>query len=126
MIAFLHLLATLVLVPYVLLASAFALFSRAIARGTPLGFLDAILTYALWLIPWGALAFIAGTVALAVCGMIERTRRAAGAVLCVLAVASAVAIPTLASSPPDADTVLFLGPCVAVAIFGAWRASHAA
>ena len=49
----LHVLATLLLAPYVALAILLLAFGHATSRGSLWGFLDAVLNHALWIIPWG-------------------------------------------------------------------------
>src|SRR5207342_3319603 len=81
----LHLLCTLVLLPYLLLAAWFLILGDAISGGSLASFLTTLLSHALWLIPWGLLGFTAGIVAVAALGMIEGMRWLGGLCLFVLA-----------------------------------------
>jgi hypothetical protein len=63
-----YLLATCVLLPYVLLATAFVVLGHVVSGGTLLSLFDALLRAALWLIPWGLLAFAAAVFALLALG----------------------------------------------------------
>jgi len=120
--AALHLLATIVLIPYLLLAAAFLLLGSAIATGTLGGFLVALLSFALWLMPWGALGGIAALCGLVALGMIDQTRWFAALLLLALAGACLGVIAFGASGGLDAGVALFLAPCAAVAAFAGWLA----
>jgi hypothetical protein len=50
-----HLLCTLVLLPYLALAAWFLILGDAIAGGSLASFLATLLSHALWLMPWGLL-----------------------------------------------------------------------
>ena len=120
--AALYLVATLVLIPYLLLAAAFVLLGSAIAAGTLAGFLAALLRFALWLMPWGALAGIAALCGLAALGLVERTRRLGALVLSALPGACLVIIAFGDGRGFDAGAALFLTPCALVALSAAWLA----
>ena len=117
----LHVLATLVLAPYVALAIVFLVFGHATSRGSLPGFFDTLLQHALWIIPWGIIGFGIAILALASLGVVRETRTFAAALLCALAVVSPVILVAVSGSRLDADAFIFLAPCVAVAIFGGWR-----
>jgi len=117
----LHVLAALLLAPYLALAIVFLVFGHATSRGSFLGFLDTLLQHAAWIIPWGILGFGVAMIALATLGIVRETRAFAAALLCALAIASPVILVAVSGSRMDADVIFFLLPCVAVAIFGAWR-----
>lgn len=120
--AILHLIATLVLAPYLLLAAAFVVLGGAIATGSLGGFLAALLAFALWLVPWGALGAIVALLVLLALGINERTRWLGALLVCMLASAAIVLIAWLDSGPLDAGAALFLAPCAAVALCGGWLA----
>jgi hypothetical protein len=117
----LHVVATLVLAPYVALAIVFLAFGHATSRGSLFGFLDTLLQHALWIFPWGIIGFAVAILGIAALGVIKSTRAFAAALLCALAVASPVILVVVSGSRLDVDAIVFLVPCVAVALFGAWR-----
>lgn len=116
-----HLLATVTVTPYVVLALAFVLFGRAVASGSWLGFFDTLITQASWVIPWGAIVFALLTCALGVVGFTSM-RWLGGIVLCVLADISLAVLLVMPDSAIDADALVVLLPCAAVALFGGWIA----
>ena len=115
--AILHVLATLVLVPYFVLAGGFLILGHAISRGSLWSFLDALLAHAAWLIPWGILGLALALVAVAILGAIARARRLAAAILAMLAGASLAVILTIGRGEIDAGALLFLLPCALVLAF---------
>lgn len=117
-----HLLATLVLVPYVVLALGFVLLGQAIASGSLAGFLLTLLSQAVWLVPWGALAIVGSLAMVAALGFSARLRWVAGACVAAIAAASLLAIGVLGSSPLGAGELTFPLPCLAAGGFGAWLA----
>ena len=117
----LHVLATLLLAPYVALAILLLAFGHATSRGSLWGFLDAVLNHALWIIPWGVIGFVVAVLAIAGLGIARRTRVFASALLCALAVVSPIVLVAVTGSRLDAERIIFLAPCIAVAIFGGWR-----
>ena len=70
----LHLLSIILVLPSVVLASAFAILGHAIATGSLLGFLGDLLAVALWLVPWGLLAVLVALLALVLGGLWVRFR----------------------------------------------------
>ena len=117
----LHVLATVVLLPYVALAAAFLLLGNVIAGGSLLSMLGRLLAHATWIIPWGIIGAACAIVAIALLGIIPGYHRLGGLVLGVLAVSSLLAIVFMTGRPAmDASQLLFLSPCVAVLGFGAW------
>ena len=120
--AALHVFATLVLLPYVALATSFAILGHAISSGSLLGFFNALLAHAVWLVPWGLMAIACAIGLLAVGGMIPRFQRVAGLCLAVLAGASLAVIVLVSPWRVDASQTAFLLPCFLVFVFGAWAA----
>ena len=120
--AILHLLATLVVLPYVALAGAFVLLGRIIAAGSLPSMILALLEQALWLIPWGLLGVLAVVLVLVALGFSERLRWLGASCLFAIAAACLVVIAWLQSGPIDGGQLLFLLPCFAVAAFAAWLA----
>jgi hypothetical protein len=118
----LHVLATAVLVPYLVLAAGFVLLGHTIAGGSLLAFFDRLLMHFTWLVPWGIIGFGVVLFALATLGLFARFRVMAGLVLCLTASTSTIIILVLTSATVGLGEVLFLLPCLAVATFGAWLA----
>ena len=116
-------LATLILLPYAGLASAFALLGYAISGGTLASILQAVLAEALWLIPWGLIGIACGVVILLGLGVNPGTRKVGSVILSVLAVASSASIWALSTNKFGPGELAFLLPCLGVAAVGAWLAS---
>ena len=118
----LHLLCTLVLLPYLALAAWFLILGDAIAGGSLASIFTTLLSHALWLIPWGLLGFAAGIVGVAALGMIEGVRWLGG--LCLFLLAGSCLFIVIAGNPSAVGPgeLLFLLPCFAVLIFGGWLA----
>ena len=92
----LHVLATITLAPYFLLAAGFVLLGQAIGSGSLWSFFDTLLAQATWLIPWGMIGLAAFFLFLAALGLYSRSRWIAGALLFVVSlgsIAGAVAFP---------------------------------
>lgn len=118
-----HLLCTLVLLPYLALAAWFLILGDAIAGGTLASFLGTLLSHALWLFPWGLLGIAAGIVTVAALGMIEGVRWLGG--LCLFVLAGGCLVIVIAGNPSaiGAGELLFLLPCFAILAFGGWFAA---
>jgi len=117
-----HVVATLMLVPYLLLAAAFLIGGHAIGAGSLWALLDTLLAHALWIIPWGAIGFGVIMLTVAVLGAYPPTRRLGGILLGALAAGALVVLVTLHSGPLDAGQILFLVPCGLALACGAWLA----
>jgi len=117
----LHVLATLLIAPYVALAIILLAFGHATAQGSLWGFIDTLARHVAWILPWGILGFAAGILVLSGLGIRRRTRTLASALLCAFAIASPVILVVVSGSRLDAGAILFLMPCIAAAAFGAWR-----
>jgi hypothetical protein len=113
-------LATLVLLPYAFLASAFVLLGYAISGGTLASFIQAIFAEATWLIPWGVVGAACFLVVLVGLGVNQSTRKVGAVILLVLALASIAAIWLLPTNTIGVAEFTFLLPCVAVVGVGAW------
>lgn len=118
----LHVLATVTLAPYFLLAAGFVLLGQAIGSGSLWSFVDTLLLQATWLIPWGMIGLAAFFIVLAALGLNSRSRWIAGALLCLVALASVAVIVFMDRSALDAGGLLFLSPCIMVVAFGGWLA----
>ena len=118
-----YLLATLFVLPYLALATGFLGLGRAIAAGTLPGFFDVLLTTALWMIPWGVLAFACALVALIAAAASDRWRWLGASCLCLAATTCLGVILTLASSPIEPGHLAFLLPCLLAAFGAGWVAA---
>ena len=118
--AVLHVLATIVLLPYLLLAVAFVMLEQVIGDGTLGALLKSLLVQLTWLVPWGLLGFLMLVILLAALGLHPASRWLGGLVLCLVAVASIAVVIIKPAAPLDMDGLLFLSPCMLVAAYGAW------
>lgn len=118
----LYLLMTVVLIPYALLATGFALLDRALADGTLGSLIKFLLQVVVLLINGGLLAVAAALLALLMLAASDRWRWIGFACLCLAAVISSALIVFLPGTPPDPGQWLFLAPCLLVAVLGAWLA----
>lgn len=126
MCRFLHVLSTMIVAPYVVLALGFLLAGRMIASGSIWQALDLMLSAFLWLVPWGAIGFMLATVALAGLGVAAGYRRIASAILAAVAVATLLVLILMPTRWPGAGELLFLAPCLgaaAIAALGLRRAN---
>ena len=121
--ALIHLLASILVVPYLALAGFFLLIGE-VARTKGLvalvALLDVSLEHALWILGWGIYLLPLLWLILAASGAVPRFQRAAALVLGLLASGSLVTIVTLESSPIELGHVLFLGPCLGVVAVSIW------
>jgi hypothetical protein len=117
-----YLLATCVLLPYVLLATAFILLGHVLSGGTLLSLFDALFRAALWLVPWGLLAFAAGVLALLALGLSDRLLWLGGLCLSLIACGCTATILLMNTTPIEPGQLLFMLPCMMIVIFGAWLA----
>jgi hypothetical protein len=118
-----YLLATLSLLPYLALATGFLVLGRAIGAGSVPGFFDVLLTTALWLIPWGLLAFAAALVLLVALAANDRWRWLGACCVCLTATTSLVVILTVGSGPVEPGHLAFLLPCALAAVGAGWVAT---
>jgi hypothetical protein len=120
----LHVVGTLILVPYLLLASAFLVLGHALARaqGSIWVIFDTLLHQAVWIIPWGIIGAAGALLAIAALGVFPESRRLGGAILAVLAAGSIVVLVTMDTGTLDAGSLTFLAPCAAVLGLGVWLA----
>ena len=122
-----HVLATLVLAPYVALAVGFLLLGHAIARGTAGGtggFLLALLDIFIWMVPWGVLALVTALLLVGAMFFSPGTRVAASAALAGIAVATLGVLIAVPADWPDAGQVAFMVPCAAAGLVGGWNLMH--
>jgi len=115
----LHLLCSIVLLPYLLLAAWFLILGDAIASGSLLSFFGTLLAHAVWLMPWGILGFGCGFLILCVIGVSDRLRWLGAACLFVLAGGCLLVIGQI-DAVTSFGQILFLLPCLGVLGCGAW------
>lgn len=118
----LHLVSIVLVLPSVLLAAAFVILGRAIATRSLLGLLGQLLTDALWIVPWGALAAVTAIVLIATGGFFVQTRRFAGLCVALLGLASIVVVLSLMmthSRVSVSDLPFFIPGVIAIGI-GLW------
>ena len=118
----LHVLATIVVLPYLVLASGFLILGHAISTGSLLSFFGTLLAHAAWIIPWGVIGFVCAIVLVAVLGTIPRFRLVGAVCLCLLAAVSLAVIIFMAPTRVGWSELLFLLPCMLVLIFSGWLA----
>ena len=118
--AVLHILAVLVLLPYLALAAGFLIIGHAISGGSLLSFFEKLLTHATWIVPWGVIGAGVVIVVLTVLGILSDLRWLGALLLSVLAAVCLAVILVVPSSLPDAGQILFLAPCAGVLAFSAW------
>lgn len=119
--ALFHVLATIVAVPYVLLATGFLLLGQLINSGSIVAFFDTLITQFAWVMPWGILGFALALLLLATLGLFPQTRWLAGLLLGLLAGSSLLVI-VFFDRALDAGKFLFLLPGLLVVFFAAWLA----
>src|SRR5512135_2124392 len=118
----LHLLCTMVLLPYLMLAGWFLILGDAISGGSLTSFFTTLLAHALWLVPWGLLGFAAAMFGIMALGLIDGVRWLGAICLFILAAGCLLVVIGMDVSAIDLGALLFLLPCFAVAFFGAWLA----
>jgi len=120
----LHLLSIVLVLPSVLLASAFIILGRAIAARSLLGVLGQLLADALWLIPWGLIAACIVILLIAAGGFYVQTRRLAGFCVALLGVGSTVVVLTFTVSHSNFSVgqLPFFVPAGVASCIGFWFA----
>ena len=124
--AVLHVLATIALLPYLVLASGFLILGHALSGGSLLSFFGILLAHAAWIIPWGLIGVACAIVLVAVLGIVPRFRWLGGLCLCLLAAASLAVIIFMTSAHVGWSELLFLFPCMLALIFGGWSITQTA
>ena len=123
-----HILAALVVAPYVALAVGFLLLGHAISRGTAGGLgglLLALLDIFIWMVPWGILILITGLLLVVAMYFSPGTRVAASAALVGISIATLVVLVAMPTGWPDAGQILFMLPCAAAGVVGAFNLARA-
>lgn len=106
--------------PYAALAGFFLLIGGAARAKGLFALLEVVLHHANWLLLWGVYGFALLWLALVVMGLLAPFQRAAALLLCLLASGSLLIIIALPSTPLEPGQVLFLAPCVVLAVASAW------
>ena len=117
-----HILATLVVAPYVALAVGFLLLGHAISRGTAGGtggFLLALLDIFIWMVPWGVLVLVTSLLLVGAMYFSRGTRVAASAALVGISFATLAVLVAVPTGWPDAGQIVFMLPCAAAGVVGA-------
>ena len=115
-----HLLASILVVPYLALAGLFLLIGEVARTKGLFAVLDVALEHALWILGWGIYLLPLLWLILAASGAVPRLQKAAALILGFLAACSLVVIVTLQSSPIELGQVLFLGPCLGIVAVSIW------
>jgi hypothetical protein len=116
----LHGLGCILVLPYVALALQF-LFIGDLARSKGLfAILETALNHLNGFLLWGIYGLPLLWLALVAMGFVPTLRRAGSLALALLALSSGLVIVTLSSTPPQADALVFLLPCLAVGGGSAW------
>lgn len=123
--AILHIIGTLVVLPYMLLAAAFLLIGDVARTRGLFEILNVVANHANWILRWGIYGLPLVTVALIVVGLLPSTQRGSAAVLFLVALGSLAVIGTLHSGRLEFGHIVFLLPCVAVVAVSAWLFSRA-
>ena len=116
----LHVLGTLVVLPYLLLAAAFLLMSDVARTRGLFEILTVVANHANWILRWGIYGLPVVMLALLVAGLIPSWQRGSAAVLFLVALGSLAVIGLLHSGKLELGHYVFLLPCVAVVAVSAW------
>lgn len=123
--AILHIVGTLVVLPYLLLAAAFLLIGDIAQTRGLFAAIDTVANHANWILRWGIYGLPVLTVALLVAGVLPSFQRGSAAVLFLVALGSLGIICTLHSGRLELGQIVFLLPCVAVLAMSAWLFNRA-
>jgi hypothetical protein len=116
----LHALGCVIVLPYVGLAAFMLFVQRAAGTKDMPSLFNLMLSVALALIDWAGLLVLAVWIAVLVLGLVPSTQRIGAVCLLALAIASLAAIVAIQPTPLDLGQVLFLAPCVLVAMASGW------
>jgi hypothetical protein len=118
--ATMHVVATLMLLPYIALAAGFVLLGQVAAGKSLPSLFATLLAQALWLMPWGLIGLAAVICVVAALGFSVRLRWLGGCCLCAIAAACLIVIIVTPTAPMSSGQLLFVAPCGLVLLFGAW------
>lgn len=121
----LHVIGTLVVLPYLLLAVAFLLMGDVARTRGLFEILTVVANHANWILRWGIYGLPVLIVLLIVAGLIPSWQRGSAAVLFLVALGSLGVICRLHSGRMELGHIVFLLPCVAVIGASAWLFSRA-
>lgn len=124
--ALLHIIGTLVVLPYLLLAVAFLLIGDIARTRGLLAIIDTIANHANWILRWGLYGLPVIALAFMAFGLIPSLQRSCAAVLFLVALGSLGIICWLHSGRLELGQIVFLLPCVAVIAMSAWLFNRAA
>jgi hypothetical protein len=116
----LHLLGTVAVAPYALLAIAFLLIGQLASSKSLGALLWTLLTQFVWVIPWGALGFAAALLLIAGLGFSVHLRWVGYLALFLVSLASLLILVIVPGDAIDLGSLLFLAPCIAVLAASAW------
>lgn len=116
----LHVLGTLVVLPYLLLAVAFLLIDDVARTRGLFEILNVVANHANWILRWGIYGLPVVMLALLVAGLIPSWQRGSAAVLFLIALASLGVIGLLHSGRLELGHYVFLLPCATVVAVSAW------
>ncbi len=119
--AILHLLATLVVAPYAVLALGFVLVGRVASTQGLWNIVDLVFGQMLGLLSWGVYLFAAVLLAVAAAGFIAPLRLVGAGALVLLAALSLAILLFWRTAPVAGGELLFMLPCAVALGFGAWQ-----
>ncbi|MGC5196135.1 hypothetical protein [Aphanothece microscopica] len=117
----LHGFGCILVLPYVALALLFLVIGDLARSKGLFALLETALHHLNGFLVWGIYGLPLLWLALVVMGFVPSLRRAGALALALLALSSGLVIVTLSSTPLQADDLVFLLPCLAVAGISAWR-----
>ncbi len=118
--AVLQTLGTIVVLPYMLLATAFLIIRDVASTRGLFGLIDAVLNHSNWIFRWGIYGLFVFLVVLIVAGFLPSFQRISAVVLFLIALGSLSVICTLNSTRIGFGEVVFLVPCIAVMASSTW------
>lgn len=118
--AFLHIIGTLVVLPYLLLAAVFLLIGDVARTRGLFEIMNVVANHANWILRWGIYGLPVVMVALLVAGLIPSWQRGSAAVLFLVALGSLGVIGLLHSGRLELGHIVFLLPCATVVAVSAW------
>lgn len=116
----LHIIGTLVVLPYLLLAVAFLLIGDVARTRGPFEIVNVVANHANWILRWGIYGLPVVMLALLVAGLIPSWQRGSAAVLFLIALGSLGVIGLLHSGRLELGHYVFLLPCATVVAVSAW------
>ncbi len=117
----LHILATLVVVPYTILAVGFLIIGKVASSHGPLSLIQSLIDIFVLIVPWGAIAFLLAFVSVVSLPLFQETRPVAPAALVVVSGFSLVILLFYRPSLPSGGELLFMLPCFAVLAASGWQ-----